>query len=78
MESLEARCREAEFYRNIYSLEVDQLREDLMDKIAEIHHLRTEKENQMLATASASSPLGNLILTYNTLNHYIFTHCMHL
>ena len=78
MESLEARCREAEFYRDIYSLEVDQLRGDLMDKIAEIHRLRTEKENQMLATASASSPLGNLILTYNAIKHYIFTHCMQL
>ena len=37
---LEARLGEVEFYRDIYSQESDQLRADLMDKIAEIDSLR--------------------------------------
>ena len=37
---LEARLEEVEFFRDIYSQESDQLRADLMDKIAEIDNLR--------------------------------------
>ena len=37
---LEARLGEVEFFRDIYSQESDQLRADLMDKIAEIDNLR--------------------------------------
>ena len=43
MESLEARCREVEFFRDTYSWEVDQLRDDLMDKEVEIDFLRKEQ-----------------------------------
>ena len=37
---LEARLGEVEFFRDVYSQESDQLRADLMDKIAEIENLR--------------------------------------
>ena len=60
-ESLEARYGEVEFFRDIYSQEVDQLRDDLMDKVLEIDFLR--KEQVQIMPTPSSSPLGKLVLT---------------
>ena len=61
MESLEARYREVEFFQDTYSGEVDQLRDDLMDKELEIDFLRKEQVHMM--PTSASSPIGKLVFT---------------
>ena len=42
MDLLDASHKEAEFYRDHYSQEVDQLREELMDRILEIEFLRKQ------------------------------------
>lgn len=44
---LEARLGEVEFFRDIHSQESDQLRADLMDKIAEIDNLRKGKADMV-------------------------------
>ena len=81
MESLEAKCK-VEFFRDTYSWEVDQLRGDLMDKIAEIDRRNDlEKENRWFAT-SASSQLGKLQLIHtltSTKKTFFkqFVKCMH-
>ena len=44
IDSLEARFREVEFLRDHYSHEVDQLRQELMEKIAEVDHLSKKQK----------------------------------
>ena len=62
MESLEAKCTEVEFFRDAYSCEVDQLRDDLMDKEVEIDLLRKQQVHILPTSASASSsPVGKLV-----------------
>ena len=59
MISLEARFKEVEFFRNHYSQEVDQLREELMDKKAEIDHLRKQQTDRAgVDTLPSTSPAG--------------------
>ena len=59
MISLEARFKEVEFFQNHYSQEVDQLREELMDKVAEIDHLRKQQTDRLGAdTVPSISPAG--------------------
>ena len=65
MISLEARFKEVEFFQNHYSQEVDQLREELMNKVAEIDHLRKQQTDRVGAdTLPSTSPAG---LQYNRL-----------
>ena len=54
--SLEARFREVEFLRDHYSHEVDQLRKELMAKIAEVDQLRKEQED--MVPAKTHPPTG--------------------
>ena len=59
MISLEARFKEVEFFRNHHSQEVDQLREELMNKVAEIDHLRKQQTDRAgVDTLSSTSPAG--------------------
>ena len=59
MISLEARFKEVEFFRDHYSQEVDQLREELMNKVAEIDHLRKQQTDRVGAdTVPSTSPAG--------------------
>ena len=68
MESLEARCREVEFFRDTYSWEVDQLRDDLMDKEVEIDFLRKEQVYMTpISTPASSSPVGKLVFFFSTI-----------
>ena len=54
---LEAKFKEVEFFQNHYNQEVDQLREELMNKVAEIHHLRTQQMGRVGAdTLLSTSP----------------------
>lgn len=56
---LEARLEEVEFFRDIYSQESDQLRADLMDKIAEIDSLRKGQADMVPeSTYSLTLPAG--------------------
>ena len=60
-QELTTQMTKVEFFRDTYSLEIDQLRDDLMDKEVEIDFLRKEQVH-MLPT-STSSPVGKLVLT---------------
>ena len=61
IDSLEARCREVEFFRDTYSWEVDQLRDDVMDKEVEIDFLRKQQVHMMpTPTSPSSDPVGKL------------------
>ena len=60
MISLEARFKEVEFVQNHYSQEVDQLREELMDKVAEINHLRRQQTDIISADTLPSTFPGGL------------------
>jgi len=62
MKSLEAKCKEVEFFRDTYSWEVDQLRGDLMDKEVEIDLLRKQQVH-IFPTSALSSyfPVGKLV-----------------
>ena len=56
---LETKFKEVEFFQNHYSQEIDQLREELMNKVAEIHHLRTQQMGRVGAdTLPSTSPAG--------------------
>jgi len=62
MESLEAKCKEVEFFRDTYNWEVDQLRDDLMDKEVEIDLLRKQQVHILpTSSSSSSSPVGKLV-----------------
>ena len=59
MHVLEAKFMEVEFFRDHYSQEVDQLREELMDKILEIESLRKQQKGVVQAdTFPTTSPTG--------------------
>ena len=60
-QELTTQMTKVEFFRDTYSLEIDQLRDDLMDKEVEIDFLR--KEQVHMLPASTSSPVGKLVLT---------------
>jgi len=61
MESLEAKCKEVKFFRDTYSWEVDQLRDDLVDKEVEIDLLRQQQVYILPTSTSSSSPVGKLV-----------------
>ena len=52
---LEAKLTRVEFLESVHSQEVDQLREELMEKIAEIDHLRKERKDIPADALSPSS-----------------------
>ena len=57
--SLETRLKEVEFFQNHYSQEVDQLREELMNKVAEIDHLKKQQTDRKGEdTLPSTSPAG--------------------
>ena len=57
--SLETRLKEVEFFQNHYSQEVDQLREELMNKVAEIDHLKKQQtDRKREETLPSTSPAG--------------------
>ena len=59
IDSLETRFREVEFLRDHYSHEVDQLRQELMDKIAEVDHLsKKQKDFVPVKALPPTSPAG--------------------
>ena len=59
MHVLEAKFKEGEFFRDHYSQEVDQLREELMDKILEIESLRKQLKDVVPAdTFATTTPAG--------------------
>ena len=55
--SLEAKLVKLEFLEGVSSQEIDQLREDLMDKEVEIDYLRKEQAYTTSKTTATSSPL---------------------
>ena len=55
--SLENKFTKAEFLEGVFSQEVDQLREELMDKEVEIDYLRKEQAYTTPTTTATSSPL---------------------
>ena len=59
VQTLEAKLEEEKFFRDHYSQEVDQLREDLMDKILENDDLRKQLKDVVQAdTLPTTSPAG--------------------
>ena len=60
-QELTTQMTKVEFFRDTYSLEIDQLRDDLMDKEVEIDFLRKEQVHMM--PTPASSPVGKLVFT---------------
>ena len=58
--SLEARFKEVEFFQSHYSQEVDQLREELMNKVAEMDHLRKQQTDRVEADTLPSTFPGGL------------------
>ena len=59
MDLLDTSHKEAEFYRDHYSQEVDQLREELMDRILEIEFLRKQLNDVVPAdTLPTTTPAG--------------------
>ena len=61
MKSLEAKCKEVELFWDTYSCEVDQLRDDLMDKEVEIDLLRKQQVHILPTfTSASSSAVGKL------------------
>ena len=55
--SLENKLTKAEFLEGVFSQEVDQLREELMDKEVEIDYLRKDQAHTTPTTTATSSPL---------------------
>ena len=65
MHILEAKFKEVEFFRDHYSQEVDQLREELMNRILEIESLRKQLKDVVPAGAlPTTSPAGKLICVH--------------
>ena len=59
MISLEARFKEVEFFQNYYIQEVNQLRAELMNKVAEIDHLKKQQTDRAGEdTLPSTTPAG--------------------
>ena len=59
MHNLEAKLEEEKFLRDHYSQEVDQLREELMEKIVENEYLTKQQKDVVQAdTIPTTSPAG--------------------
>ena len=76
--SLEAKIVKLEFLEGISSQEIDQLREELMDKEVEIDYLRKEQAyTTTLSTTATSSPLKLYVTSCFTVVMYLYYTLLH-